>query len=86
MVPGFIVMMGTHQDLSKPASRTHARRILCLSPALTSAEKTYSLTELELSHFIWTVRKVRYMLQVAHADVPLLDYTCTVGLSTKSIF
>lgn len=73
-----------HQDLSKPPPRTWIQPTLFLSRTLTSAEKRYWPTELEVSCLVWTLRKIRHLIEAS--DLPVVgytDYSSTVGLSKQ---
>ena len=79
----------------KPAkwpARQHIEPIMFLSRTLTSAERNYWPTELEIAGFVWTVKKVRHLIessvkpiriQTDHSAIlDLLKQTSIVSTST----
>ncbi|KAJ5232494.1 hypothetical protein N7468_005450 [Penicillium chermesinum] len=76
-----------HKDLAKPPPFTAVQPIMFLSRLLSTAEKNYWPTELEVSCLVWTLRKARHLFEAAPADLPPVIYTDhsgTVTIATSS--
>ncbi|RMJ21267.1 Integrase core domain-containing protein, partial [Aspergillus sp. HF37] len=75
-----------HPDKRHPPPRAAVQPILFLSRSLTAAETRYWPTELEVSCLVWTLRKVRHLIQSCPVHLPTVIYTdhaATVGLSRQ---
>lgn len=70
---GFGVMVCHSKAEKNPPSTTAVEPILCLSKLLTPAETRYWPTELEVACLVWTIRKIRHMVEAA--DQPTIVYT-----------
>jgi hypothetical protein len=73
-----------HGDLSKPPPNPAVEPILFLSRLLSAAENNYWPTELEVSCLVWTIRKLRHMIEAAPHDKPAVIYTdhsSTIGIA-----
>ena len=73
-----------HDELSKPPPKTWVQPVLFMSRTLSSAEERYWPTELEVSCLVWTLRKIRHLIEAS--DLPVVVYTdhaATVGLSRQ---
>jgi hypothetical protein len=73
-----------HKELSVPPPRTRVRPILFLSRTLTKAEISYWPTELEVSCLVWTLRKIRPLIESASKVVIYTDHASTVGISKQT--
>ena len=63
------------------ATRTRIRPIMFLSRLLTDAEKNYWPTELEVAGLVWTVKKVRHMIESSHSRVVVYtDHSATIEI------
>ena len=58
------------------------RPILFLSRLLTSAERSYWPTELEVAALVWVLKKIRYMAESTTTHV-LTDHSSTVDIATQ---
>lgn len=55
-----------------------------LSRLLTPAEKNYWATELEVSYIIWTIKKVRHLIEIAYKPVIFYtDHSATIVVATS---
>ena len=61
------------RDNGAPSKKTSIELILFLSQLLTDAETQYWPTELETARLVWTIRKVRQMVELA--KTPTIVYT-----------
>lgn len=61
------------EDKSKLPAATSVEPIVFLSQWLSSAESRYWLTELEVACLVWTVKKIRHMIEAS--DHPTIVYT-----------
>ena len=59
------------KDFTKWPSRADAETIMFLSRLLTGAEKNYWPTELEIAGIVWTLRKVRHMIESSKQTVKI---------------
>ncbi|KAJ5689576.1 hypothetical protein N7462_003968 [Penicillium macrosclerotiorum] len=76
-----------HKDPSKPPPITSIQPIQFLSRLLTSAEKNYWPTELEVSCLVWLLRKARHLIEAAPLALPPIIYTdhsSTVAIATST--
>ena len=74
-----------HTDLSKPPPRTQVVLVLFLSRGLSTAERRYWPTELEVFCLVWVLKKVRHLVEAARDPVVVYtDHGATVGLATQS--
>lgn len=61
--------------------RTDMEPILFLSKCLTDAESRYWPTELEVAGLVWTVRRVRHMIEAsAYPVIVYTDHSATTGI------
>ena len=73
---GFGAMVYHCKDKSQmtdPPCRSTIEPILFLSKLLNDAEKRYWLTELEVAGLVWTIRKIRHMVEAS--EHPIIVYT-----------
>lgn len=61
------------ENITTPPSRTALEPIMFLSKMLSTAEKNYWPTELEMAGLIWAVRKLRLM--ISSSDFPVTIFT-----------
>lgn len=55
--------------------------ILFLSKMLNDAEQRYWLTELEVAGLVWTIRKIRHMIEASeHPTIIYTDHAATLGI------
>ena len=65
--------------------RTLMETIIFLSRMLTSAEKNYWPTELEIAGFVWTIKKVRHLVESSkHAVVIQTDHLAILNIIKQS--
>ena len=73
-----------HKDVTKPPPTAMTEPIMFLSRLLTTAEKNYWATELEVSCITWTIRKVRHHIEAS--KIPVIFYTdhsATIAIATS---
>ena len=75
----------TMEDPLKPPNRNSVQPILFLSRLLTQAEKNYWPTEMEVACMVWTVRKLRHMLEGCQSP-PIIytDHASTAGIVNQT--
>ena len=61
------------ENIKTPPSRADLQPIMFLSKMLSTAEKNYWPTELEMAALVWTIKKLRLM--VSSADYPITVFT-----------
>ena len=70
---------------SKWPSRTAIEPIMYLSRMLTSAEKNYWPTELEIAGFVWTIKKVRHLVESSRQPVIVqTDHSAILDIMKQS--
>ena len=61
--------------------RTAIEPIMFLSRALTSAERSYWPTELEIADFVWTIKKVRHLVESSKLPVIIqIDHSAILDI------
>ena len=64
--------------------RTKIRPIMFLSRLLTSAEGNYWPTELEVAGLVWTVRKIRHLIESSRSKVVVYtDHAATIDIAKQ---
>ena len=64
--------------------RTRIRPIMFLSKLLTDAERNYWPTELEVAGLVWTVRKVRHLIESSKSKVVVYtDHSASVDIAKQ---
>ena len=71
---GFAAMIYHMEGDPDEGVRTKVQPILFLSKCLNSAEQNYWPTELEVAGVVWTVKKVRHMIELS-LKPPVIVYT-----------
>ena len=70
---------------SKWPSRAEAEPIMFLSRLLTSAERNYWPTELEIAGIVWTLKKVRHMVESSHQAVRIqTDHSAIIDIMRQN--
>lgn len=65
--------------------RTKLEPVLFLSKTLSSAERRYWPTELEVACLVWTVKRVRWMIEACEQPVNVLtDHAATTGIAQQT--
>ena len=81
---GFGVMI-YHSKIEKlPISSTSVEPILFLSRMLTPAESRYWLKELEVACLVWTVKKIRHMIEASdHPTIIYMDHGASLAIARQ---
>jgi len=89
---GVFVAHLTGDAVTASPPRTKVEPILFLSKTLTPAERRYWPTELEVACLVWTVKRIRWMIEASeHTVTVLTDHAATMaivkqtGLSSSSV-
>lgn len=64
-----------HGDCDQDIKRNDIEPIMFLSKSLTKAENNYWPTELEVAGLVWTVKKVRHMVDSNTSGKPTIVFT-----------
>ena len=65
--------------------RKKIRPIMFLSRLLTDAERNYWPTELEVACLVWTVRKIRHLVESSRSNVVVFtDHSATIDIAKQS--
>ena len=73
------------KNFDKWPSRSDAEPIMFLSRLLTSAEKNYWPTELEIAGIVWTLRKVRHMVESSKQAVKIqTDHSAIIDIMRQN--
>ena len=73
------------KKFDKWPSRSDAEPIMFLSRLLTSAEKTYWPTEFEIAGIVWTLRKVRHMVESSKKAVKIqTDHSAIIDIMRQN--
>ena len=81
----FHVKKGYEVPTGKWPARHAMETILFLSRELSSAEKNYWPTELEIAGFVWTIKKIRHMVESCkHPVIIQTDHSAIVDIMRKS--
>ena len=86
---GFGVMVyhleGNTWNESIPPPRTRIQPVAFLSKATSSAESRYEATELEVACLVWTLRKMRHLVEGCNAPVIIYtDHASTKGIMSHT--
>ena len=74
-----------YEDSKRRPPRTAMRPILFLSRLLSSAETRYGSTEMEVACLVWTLRKLRHMIESSTKPVIFhTDHSATVDIGKQS--
>jgi RNase H-like domain found in reverse transcriptase len=63
-----------------PIPREKIKSILFLSKLLTTAESKYGPSELEIACLVWTVRRIRHMIEAAKRTIVYTDHASNVSI------
>jgi RNase H-like domain found in reverse transcriptase len=63
-----------------PIPREKIKPILFLSKLLTTAESKYGPSELEIACLVWTVRRIRHMIEAAKRTIVYTDHASNVSI------
>lgn len=75
----------TYHSVNDPPSPKTKQPILFLSKILSPAETRYWPTELEVAGLVWTVKKLRHMIEALHlTTVIYTDHAVTINLVLKT--
>ena len=81
----FHVKKGYEVPLGKWPARSATETILFLSRELSAAERNYWPTELEIAGFVWTIKKIRHMVESSnHPVVIQTDHSAIVDIMRQS--
>lgn len=65
--------------------REKIKPILVLSEILTTAESKYGPSELEIACLVWTVRRIRHMIEAAVKTIVYTDHVSNVSIVLQTI-
>ena len=82
----FHVKVGVIVPIGKWPSRNQIEPIMFLSRLLTAAEKNYWPTELEMAGLVWTIKKVRHLVQSSeHPTIVQTDHSAIIEISKQKL-
>ena len=77
----FHVKSNAQDSKSKWPSRVETQPILFLSRLLTTAERNYWPTELEIAGLVWCLKKIRHMVESSKRPVRIqTDYSAIIDI------
>jgi hypothetical protein len=72
-------------EITAKLSVEHIQPVIFISKLLSTTEKRYHATELEVAGLVWACRKLRPMIQSSnHSVIVLTDYTSTRGVYERT--
>jgi len=72
-------------QMTTTPTRTNIEPILFLSKTLSAAESRYWPTELEVACLVWTIRRIRWMVEAAEHPVTIFtDHAATTGIAQQT--
>lgn len=82
---GFGVMIYHSKSDKLPPPSTSVEPILFLSRMLTPAEARYWPTELEVACLVWSVKKIRHMIEASdHPTVVYTDHAASLAIARQA--
>ena len=84
---GFGIMIAHVEGdaISSNPPRTKTQPILFLSKTLSTAERRYWPTELEVACLVWTIKRMRWMVEACDKPVVVLtDHAATTAIATQT--
>ncbi|PNS18780.1 hypothetical protein CAC42_5319 [Sphaceloma murrayae] len=84
---GFGVMVAhlKGDEVTDDPVRTRTEPVLFLSKVLSTAERRYWATELEVACLVWTIRRIRWMVEAAERPVVVLtDHAATTSIAKQT--
>ena len=73
------------QQAKDPPNQTSVEPILFLSKLLNEAESRYWPTELEIAGLVWTIRKIRHLVEASERPtIVYTDHAATLGIVKQS--